>query len=148
MTDDIQATLDAARDRYSSAMLRKADADSAHAEAKQAYEKAKTAASAAEVSALHAALRAAEEAARKPRLRTHAEFGAASCGPDDEARIRIFGGVCAALRDAEWIAAIKALRTRKRLHGPDEGPCWPRSTPSYETTVDLADILALAPEHK
>jgi len=56
-----------------------------------------------------AALKAAEERARKPRLRTHAEFASASCSHEDETRVRIFAGVCAASRDAEWIVAIRAL---------------------------------------
>lgn len=47
-------------------------------------------------------------------------------------------------RDNEWLMAIRGLRTRERAHDPSEGVCWPRSRPSYEKTVDLSDIEAMA----
>jgi len=82
-------------------------------------------------------LRVAEEAAKKPRLM-----------PPEVCAYQLYGSDAVRARDSEWMAAIRRLPTRKREHGPSEGDCWPRSKPSYATTVDLADIEALAESAK
>jgi hypothetical protein len=83
-----------------------------------------------------AALRAAEEAARKPRLRTADECVGNHWGVSGSLTVSLIEA-----RDAEWIAAVQKVERHTAeisLRGSSvKGEC---------QVVALADILALAPE--
>jgi hypothetical protein len=85
-----------------------------------------------ELETARAALRAAGEAAQRPRLRGQREFMGRRILWDDQSTFE-YGWNCVKARDAEWLAAIRALANQ---HFEDTSPRLPEAARAFMAAVE------------